>query len=164
MLKADTESNCASSKRLIRRQTLTPMDFGCPLNDIPFIDNYPAGTGTTREIGGVDTIVQCNGGTDLGHRVSPAHKRPGHKLSGRFTRAVGRSLSRHTQEARLTRISLSIICLYLSCHFWKLIPTFYEVVYGSDSEWPSWLSVIKDLSHVLIVFNSAVNFMLYLIM
>ena len=69
-----------------------------------------------------------------------------------------------TQEARLTRISLSIICLYLICHIWKLIPTFYEAIHGDDAVWPQWLSVIKDLSHVLIVFNSATNFLLYLVM
>ena len=89
----------------------------------------------------------------------------------RFSRVgsrIGRSLAgrhnRRSQEARLTRISLSIICLYLTCHFWKLIPTFYEAVYSHEADWPKWLKVIQDLSHVLIVFNSAVNFMLYLIM
>ena len=47
------------------------------------------------------------------------------------------------------------------------IPTIYEVVHqggGSGSgggEWPEWLRNVHDVSHSLIVFNSAVNFLLY---
>ena len=79
-----------------------------------------------------------------------------------------RSRQPNAQEARLTRISLCIICLYLVCHIWKLIPTFYEAFTGDVDNplpaWPDWLDTIKNLSHVLVVFNSAVNFLLYLIL
>ena len=84
------------------------------------------------------------------------------------TRNGFRSRHPNAQEARLTRISLSIICLYLICHIWKLIPTFYEAFNGDVENplpaWPDWLDTIKNLSHVLVVFNSAVNFLLYLIL
>ena len=71
------------------------------------------------------------------------------------------------QENRLTRISLSIVSLFILCHVWRLIPTAYEALYSSDgtvlTEWPFWLMHVHDLSHTLIVFNSAVNFLLYVV-
>jgi hypothetical protein len=72
----------------------------------------------------------------------------------------------NAQEARLTRISVSIICLYLFCHIWKLIPTLYEALFGAvdHHQWPLWVEFIKNMSHVLVMFNSAVNFLLYLIL
>ena len=47
----------------------------------------------------------------------------------------------------------------LTDNFNLQIPTIYEVVRGG--EWPDWLRNIHDVSHSLIVFNSAVNFLLY---
>ena len=70
-------------------------------------------------------------------------------------------------ENRLTRISLGIVYLFIICHVWRLIPTAYEAFFSKDgtviSLWPRWLLHIYHLSHTLIVFNSAVNFMLYVI-
>ena len=34
------------------------------------------------------------------------------------------------KESRLTRISLSIVWLFIICHVWKLIPTIYELIYS----------------------------------
>ena len=71
------------------------------------------------------------------------------------------------RESRLTRISLCIVWLFIFCYSWKLIPTVYEGLnYGkSDAKvlgkWPHWLSLVNDISHTLIVFNSAVNFLIY---
>ncbi len=71
-----------------------------------------------------------------------------------------------SRENRLTRISLCIVWLFIFCHVWKLIPTLYEG-WNSDeefkgaSQWPQWLTHINDVSHTLIVFNSAVNFLIY---
>ena len=49
---------------------------------------------------------------------------------------------------------------------WKSIPTIYECYYSGDGlqvpEWPFSLVVIEYISHTLIVFNSAVNFLVYL--
>ncbi|TRY64039.1 hypothetical protein TCAL_12293, partial [Tigriopus californicus] len=65
-------------------------------------------------------------------------------------------------ENRLTRISMSIVWLFIFCHVWRLVPTLYESIHvGSLKIWPDWLSIINDLSHTLIVFNSAVNFLIY---
>ena len=30
--------------------------------------------------------------------------------------------------------------------------------------WPNWLKIVNDISHTLIVFNSAVNFLIYSIL
>ena len=69
-----------------------------------------------------------------------------------------------SKENRLTRISLCIVWLFIFCHVWKLIPTLYEGWNSSFNEgykWPPWVTIINDLSHTLIVFNSAVNFLIY---
>ena len=34
------------------------------------------------------------------------------------------------RESRLTRISLSIVWLFIFCHVWKLIPTIYELIHS----------------------------------
>ena len=67
------------------------------------------------------------------------------------------------RENRLTRISLAMVWLFLFCHVWKLIPTTYEVFFGSD-EYPKWMFTIKHLSHALIVLNSSVNFLIYIVL
>ena len=64
------------------------------------------------------------------------------------------------RERRLTRISLTIVWLFLFCHIWKLVPTAYEVIYGDD-HFPMWTHYIRNLSHALIVLNSSVNFLIY---
>ena len=51
----------------------------------------------------------------------------------------------------------------------QIIPTAYEALLSWDSvagslEWPDWLEAVNDLSHTLIVFNSAVNFLLYTVL
>ena len=68
---------------------------------------------------------------------------------------------RRAKENRLTRISLGIVWLFIFCHIWKLVPTIYEGFYGEKTKWPRWLEIINDVSHTLIVFNSAVNFLIY---
>ena len=69
------------------------------------------------------------------------------------------------KENRLTRISLTIVWLFIFCHSWKLVPTVYELIYSEDgtemSVWPLWLLRLKHLSHSLIALNSAVNFLIY---
>ena len=70
-------------------------------------------------------------------------------------------------ENRLTRISLCIVYLFIFCHIWRLIPTIYEALFSEDgtvlSNWPKWLFHVYHLSHTLIVFNSAANFILYVV-
>jgi hypothetical protein len=67
-----------------------------------------------------------------------------------------------SRENRLTRISLCIVWLFIFCHVWKLVPTLYEGWNSNkDSQWPQWVTNINGVSHTLIVFNSAVNFLIY---
>ena len=65
------------------------------------------------------------------------------------------------RERRLTRISLSIVWLFLFCHVWKLIPTAYEVFSGEIESGPKWLGTVQHVSHALIVLNSSLNFLIY---
>ena len=67
------------------------------------------------------------------------------------------------RESRLTRISLTIVWLFLFCHIWKLIPTAFEVFYARDQTFPTWMHYIKHTSHALIVLNSSLNFLIYVI-
>ena len=67
----------------------------------------------------------------------------------------------------MTRIALGIVWLFLFCHIWRLIPNIYELAIQSQAaprEEPDWLLHMIGLSHTLIVFNSAVNFLLYTIL
>ena len=82
--------------------------------------------------------------------------------------------SMHATENKLTRISLAIVWMFIFCHVWKLIPTLYEAMQNSDktedeeneekTDWPQWYYVINNVAHLLIVFNSAVNFLIYSIL
>ncbi|TRY77409.1 hypothetical protein TCAL_08777 [Tigriopus californicus] len=53
------------------------------------------------------------------------------------------------QENRLTRISLSIVSLFVLCHIWRLIPTAYEAFFSVNgtvlNQWPVFCSFIKHL-------------------
>ena len=42
------------------------------------------------------------------------------------------------KESRLTRISISIVWLFIVCHVWKLIPTIYEL-------WHTEVNTVMDL-------------------
>ena len=67
------------------------------------------------------------------------------------------------RENRLTRISLAMVWLFLFCHVWKLIPTFYEVFVDNEN-YPEWIYNIRHVSHALIVLNSSVNFLIYVVL
>ena len=74
-----------------------------------------------------------------------------------------------SRDRKLTWISLYIMLMYLICHIWKFIPNVYDAIYGFVEngsivmpDWPKWLHVIKDLSHIMVVLNSAFNFLPYL--
>ena len=95
--------------------------------------------------------------------LTPAASRPESRLrTGSFSDEV------KAQERRLARISIAIVWLFIVCHMWKLIPTIYESTHSEDgidvSNWPFWLTAIEYISHSLIVFNSAVNFLVYILL
>lgn len=84
------------------------------------------------------------------------------------------------KELRLARISLCIVWLFLFCHVWKLVPTFYSTFIkagGSSGDgtnedadldisvkWPNWLEIIEEISHTLITLNSSLNFLIYVVL
>ena len=72
------------------------------------------------------------------------------------------------QENRLSRISVGIVSLYIICHIWRIVPTAYEAICSEEgflsSKWPTWLIHIYHLSHLLIVTNSAINFLIYVVL
>ena len=68
------------------------------------------------------------------------------------------------RENRLTRISLAIVWLFLFCHIWKIIPSAYEMAIGPVRAGPAWMEHIQQVSHGLIVLNSSVNFLIYVLL
>ena len=47
------------------------------------------------------------------------------------------------KENRLTRISLSIVWLFIICHVWKLIPTIYELIYSEVKKF----TIFEKITH-----------------
>ena len=82
--------------------------------------------------------------------------------SGRLRRSNSSVCRR--RENRLARISLSIVWLFLFCHAWKLLPTAYEAFVGEIAGGPIWLRHVQHISHAMIVLNSSLNFLIYLLM
>ncbi len=95
--------------------------------------------------------------------------------SPRASRSTASSSAETKKELKLARISLCIVWLFLFCHFWKLIPTFYstflDTEQGTEKQqlgisvvWPHWVEVLEELSHTLITLNSSLNFLIYIIL
>ncbi|XP_059099740.1 uncharacterized protein LOC131893655 isoform X1 [Tigriopus californicus] len=136
--------------------------------------------------GGCFTTLYCRRGREENNMSSPQHSSEINQvvtettrvsaefLAGRQSRPNRRSLTDppakmrrsnspmcRRRENRLTRISLVIVWAFLFCHIWKIIPTAYEVFVGSIAEGPFWLINIQEISHLLIILNSSVNFLIY---
>lgn len=79
-----------------------------------------------------------------------------------------RQHSERVQEQKLARISCFIVWFFLFCHVWKLIPTAFEAGSSEDGlfhqDWPTWVLIMENLSHLFITINSTVNFLIYVIM
>ena len=85
------------------------------------------------------------------------------QLHSKYHEILNNLILLRTKEARLTRIALGIVSLYLLCHIWRLVPTIYELIYGSE-DFPNWIEHMTGFSHNMIVLNSAINFLLYLLL
>jgi len=68
-------------------------------------------------------------------------------------------------EIKLSQISLAIAAVFVLCHTVKWIPNTWELItmmtIGKVHKWPTWVNFIASASHLLIVFNSSVNFFIY---
>jgi len=105
-------------------------------------------------------------------RASSVFSRLVHRENGRLSEATvtsGPSAREKKKELRLARISLCIVWLFIFCHVWKLIPTFYTTFIsednnvGFDVQWPDWLNIIDRISHTFITLNSSLNFLIYVV-
>ena len=92
------------------------------------------------------------------------HLRKRIQLTLQGTQKDARMILLRTKEARITRIALGIVSLYILCHIWRLVPNIYDLIYGSDEQYPRWLEHLVGFSHIMVVFNSAINFLLYLVL
>ena len=56
-----------------------------------------------------------------------------------------------------------IVWIFVACHIWRIVPTVYEAYYGRGVNLPVWLHYVIMVSHLFIVVNSTLNFLIYLI-
>ena len=97
-------------------------------------------------------------------------KRPFNRIASRnILMRHGGQRAHRSRDQKLSWISIYICIMYLISHIWKFIPNCYDAVYGFGEDglaktptWPKWLHLIKDLSHIMVVCNSAFNFLPYL--
>ena len=113
--------------------------------------------------------VTCTAERQTRHMNSRKISRSSNSTSmstGNFTSI--HNLQSRKQEDRLSRISVGIVSLYIICHIWRIVPTAYEAMYSEEgfllSKWPTWLIHIYHLSHLLIVTNSSINFLIYVVL
>ena len=83
-----------------------------------------------------------------------------HQESGIFKKLF------YKTEKSLTRVSIYIVWIFLATHFWKMIPNIYEAWHWGDTGqiWPKWLDYVALMSHLAIVINSTLNFLVYLLL
>lgn len=78
---------------------------------------------------------------------------------------VRRTSHQREHEIKLSQISLAIAAVFILCHTVKWIPNTWELVtmmtVGKVHTWPKWINFVSSASHLLIVFNSSVNFFIY---
>ena len=76
------------------------------------------------------------------------------------------SPSNRGKDIVLAKVSLAIVFVFILCHSVKWIPNVYELMYPmwvpDNHDWPNWIKIITHFSHLALVFNSSVNFYIYL--
>ena len=76
------------------------------------------------------------------------------------------ALNQRRREITLAKVSLAIVFVFILCHSVKWIPNIYELMYPQwdpDTDvWPNSINIIIYFSHLALVFNSSVNFYIYL--
>eukprot|EP00093_Oithona_nana_P015158 15158.XXX_1229320_1231616_1 [CDS] Oithona nana genome sequencing. len=85
-------------------------------------------------------------------------------LSGGNNITIGPdSATNRRKDIVLAKVSMAIVFVFIVCHSIKWIPNIYELlqVDEEDKEWPNWVELISNFSHLAIVFNSSVNFYIY---
>ena len=94
-----------------------------------------------------------------------AEHSPGRRSSSSGLVRHGSIASRNI-DRKLTWVSCYIMTMYILSHVWKLIPNIYDALYGFDENgvWPDWLQTIQGISHIMVVINSAINFLPYLLL
>ena len=71
------------------------------------------------------------------------------------------ALNQRRREIVLAKVSLAIVFVFILCHSLKWISTVYELFYP-PTEWPPWVKIFFHFSRLALVFNSSVNFYIYL--
>ena len=69
------------------------------------------------------------------------------------------ALNQRRKEIVLAKVSLAIVFVFILCHSFKWIGNVYELTH---CDWPDWIKITTDFSHLALVFNSSVNFYIYL--
>ena len=71
------------------------------------------------------------------------------------------ALKQRRKDIVLAKVSLAIVFVFILCHSLKWISTVYELFYP-PTEWPPWVKIFFHFSRLALVFDSSVNFYIYL--
>ena len=78
-----------------------------------------------------------------------------------------RDLEKQRQEHKLGVLLVGISILFICCQSFKIIPDVYEILFCPDSDGmcvaTPFIEFCVNLSHLLVCFNSAANFVIYLL-
>ena len=132
---------------------------------IPFVIIITLNTLTYRELKEIESkpsFHSCHSTVTLSRQRQQSFK------ENESPRIVIRSFNIKRNELVLARVSLVIVLVMLICHSIRWIPNIYELIQRISTEddkieWPLWVESYTQVSHLLTVCNSSVNFYIYII-
>ena len=74
---------------------------------------------------------------------------------------IERRLNEHKSQKRKALTLIAIVLIYIISNIPRHLLNFYESYHSEMKSWPKWLHFLTSVSHLLLVFNSSVNFLIY---
>ena len=76
------------------------------------------------------------------------------------------------REVLISRVTVYIVILIVTCHSIRLVPTIWEIVEtisqaGAISEefsWPAWVDIVTVVSHLTLTISSSLSFYIYFLL
>ena len=153
---------------------LNGLTFSSLIKQIRYMNNIPSPP--TCNFG--NTVN--NPATDSGVPSSPTHpflesssilnqkERHCLKDAGKHKKSENGLQTTTPTETQLTKISVTIILVFMVCHSIRWVPNIYELIQISHPNfdeanfvWPQWVESFANISQFMIVLNSSVNFYIY---
>ena len=74
---------------------------------------------------------------------------------------IERRLNEQKSQKRKALTLIAIVLIHIIANIPRHFLNFYELFYIVSNSWPDWLHILTKVSHLLLVFNSSVNFLIY---